>query len=195
MDVDPPQIMKLPLESVSAVPWMHWGSPIKKICINKIAALLSMNHWYKIKGSKIWPSKKRRTLLPTVYIHQLAKPILKKFELNNFENHMNLRFLEQITANFCKKLISFYTLSHFKKILHNKSSKFQNGHNQWDFDHGKDYKKHTSCISAIILAFFISLEIIRIALTSRIDELFTVPGFRVKPPSIAICAAVALFTR
>ena len=50
----------------------------------------------------------------------------------------------------------------------------------------------TSSISAVVLAFFVGLEVIGISLAARIDEFFAISGLGVEPPSVRVGSTVAL---
>jgi hypothetical protein len=50
----------------------------------------------------------------------------------------------------------------------------------------------TSCISAVVLALFICLEVVSVTLTSRVDELLAISGLGVEPPPVAVGSTVPL---
>ena len=56
-----------------------------------------------------------------------------------------------------------------------------------------DALRLASGISTVVLTLLVRLEIVRVALTSRIDKFFAVSSLRVEPPAIRISSAVSLF--
>ncbi len=56
-----------------------------------------------------------------------------------------------------------------------------------------DALRLASRVSAVVLALFVRLEVVGVALTARVDELLAVARLCVEPPPIAVRAAVALF--